>query len=320
MVAESVHFQSASTQPQDVKIRHILLAFDGSEHARAAVELVQNLPTGGDQVRVLAVMPAQHITYHEALQAMLDEVQRALQAHGHPTETVLQAGNPAATINALAAEIQADLVVLGAQGLRATLGILLGGVAQQVVEYSTSPVLVVRAPYRGIRRILLAVDGSPHSHKAVEYLTPPCPEGVPGRAADQRCFWLPAGAEVHVLHVLPPPMTADMAARYWTLGPEALYPVPPEPAVRQRIEEEELRLGERILADVVGSLESAGIHAIGKMPRGDAATEIIQYVKEQSIDLIVCGSRGLSQVTSWLLGSLSRKLVHYAGCSVLIVK
>jgi nucleotide-binding universal stress UspA family protein len=25
-------------------------------------------------------------------------------------------------------------------------------------------------------------------------------------------------------------------------------------------------------------------------------------------------------VTSWLLGSVSRKLVHYANCSVLIVK
>jgi len=56
------------------------------------------------------------------------------------------------------------------------------------------------------------------------------------------------------------------------------------------------------------------------MPRGDAATEILAYAKENRVDLIVCGSRGLSEITGWLLGSVSRKLVHYAGYSVLIVK
>jgi nucleotide-binding universal stress UspA family protein len=54
--------------------------------------------------------------------------------------------------------------------------------------------------------------------------------------------------------------------------------------------------------------------------RGDAATEIIQFAKEENIDMIIAGSRGLSQTQSWLLGSVSRKLVHYAPCSVLLVK
>jgi len=54
--------------------------------------------------------------------------------------------------------------------------------------------------------------------------------------------------------------------------------------------------------------------------RGDAATEIIDYVKANQIDLIVAGSRGLSQIKSLWMGSVSRKLVHYSACSVLIVK
>jgi nucleotide-binding universal stress UspA family protein len=54
--------------------------------------------------------------------------------------------------------------------------------------------------------------------------------------------------------------------------------------------------------------------------RGDAATEILQLAKEKHIDLIVAGSRGLSQVSAWLLGSVSRKLIHYAKCSVLVVR
>jgi len=53
---------------------------------------------------------------------------------------------------------------------------------------------------------------------------------------------------------------------------------------------------------------------------GDAATEIIEYVKSNKFDLIVAGSRGLSQFKGWWVGSVSRKLVHYSNCSVLIVK
>jgi nucleotide-binding universal stress UspA family protein len=70
----------------------------------------------------------------------------------------------------------------------------------------------------------------------------------------------------------------------------------------------------------VKTLESGGIQAKGVLLRGDAATEIIEYVNANQVDLIIAGSRGLSQMKRLLLGSLSRKLVHYAGCSVLLVK
>ena len=81
-----------------------------------------------------------------------------------------------------------DLLVVGAKGLRATFGILLGGVAQQVVEYANCPVLVVRTPYEKLLRVLLVVDGSSHSQCAVEYLTR---------------FPFPERSDVRVMHVLP---------------------------------------------------------------------------------------------------------------------
>lgn len=56
------------------------------------------------------------------------------------------------------------------------------------------------------------------------------------------------------------------------------------------------------------------------MTHGDAASEIIEYVRKNRIDLIVAGSRGLGQFKSMWMGSVSRKLVHYSDCSVLIVK
>ena len=48
--------------------------------------------------------------------------------------------------------------------------------------------------------------------------------------------------------------------------------------------------------------------------------EINLYIDDHPAELILVGSRGLSGVRSWLLGSLSRKLVHNAPCSVLVVR
>jgi nucleotide-binding universal stress UspA family protein len=40
----------------------------------------------------------------------------------------------------------------------------------------------------------------------------------------------------------------------------------------------------------------------------------------QAVDLIIAGSLGTSRGKGWKLGSVSRKLIHYAGCSILIVR
>ena len=298
-----------------------LVAYDGSEHSRAAISLLLDLPVRSSirpercHVTLLSVLPTQWIATHEAMQASLEEESKRLESIGYDVQVILQAGNPAATINSYAEEHQVSLIVIGAIGLRSALNILLGGVAQQVVEYSTRPVLVVRAPYNGLKKVLLVVDGSESSHKAMEYLTPASEEGPHKRLA-----WLPSDADVSLMHVLPPPFSDEATLRAWALGPEALYPAPVISIDRSAVEAAEERSGEELLQKVVHQLGTAEIDVHTILKRGDAANEIIRQIHEDQINLVVCGSRGLSAVTGWLLGSVSRKLVHYAGCSVLIVK
>jgi nucleotide-binding universal stress UspA family protein len=67
-------------------------------------------------------------------------------------------------------------------------------------------------------------------------------------------------------------------------------------------------------------LQRHGVESTPVLERGDAATQILEYARNNKVDLIVAGSRGLSQLKSLWMGSVSRKLVHYADCSVLIVK
>jgi nucleotide-binding universal stress UspA family protein len=184
---------------------------------------------------------------------------------------------------------------------------LLGGVVQQVVEYANWPALVVRAPYTGLHRILLITDGSVFSQRAMEYLA---------------AFPLREKVELCVMHVLQPIISPAMIARTWPVGSEAVSAVPSYETERMLSKQAELeeQEGKALLERTLSHLQSEGIQATSVLLRGDAASEIIEYVKTHHIDLIVAGSRGLSQMKRLLLGSLSRKLVHYAGCSVLIVK
>lgn len=287
---------------------NLILAVDGSEHSAAAARLVRDLPLPRESsIAVLAVLMPRNASDHATLEKALIDTKEILREIKPSVKTELLTGYPAEQISEYAAEHVPDLIVLGAKGRRATLGILLGGVVQQIVEYADDPVLVVRAPYEGIQRVLLVTDGSIHSQRATSYL---------GK------FPVPDLTEVHVLHVLPPAPSPVLIARSWPAGSETMAPVPTyesEEMLAKQAEEEKNQ-GENLLAETVAELGNYGLDAQSVLLRGDAATEIIQYANENQVGLIVAGSRGLSQMRRLLLGSLSRKLVHYAGCSVLIVK
>lgn len=284
---------------------NVLLADDGSEHARAAVTLLGDLPLPPDcLITVFRAFASTQAAEAGLLEEALAQTCSILKNKGLQTKSELVLGYPAEKIVEYAEEHRPDLIVIGAKGLRATLGILLGGVAQQVVEYACCPVLIVRAPYNSLGRVLLVNDGSAYSQGAAKYL---------GK------FPLPGGVRLHVMHVLQPlPFPIVVSEPYYSglIQAEPL-PVPEEVAARRAREEQ---AGQALLVRTVKGLKTLGLDATTVLKRGDAATEIIAYAKDQKIDLIVTGSRGLSQFKSWLMGSVSRKLVHYSGCSVLVVR
>jgi nucleotide-binding universal stress UspA family protein len=120
----------------------------------------------------------------------------------------------------------------------------------------------------------------------------------------------------------PPLPSFDQIAAFWPTSQGALSPTTSrkfEEEISRQAKEEESS-GKALLTQSLETLEASGLGATRLLVRGDAATEIIKHVETHKIDLILAGSRGLSQVKGWFLGSVSRKLVHYAGCSVLVVK
>ncbi len=290
------------TGMREKRLSGVLLADDGSEHARAAVKFLCDLPLAKDTpIQVLRAFHSTQATESYLLEAQLQETCEPLRAAGYRPEPDLVLGSPAELIIEQASARGPRLIVLGAKGLRATLGILLGGVAQQVVEYACCPVLIVREPYRGLKRLLLVTDGSAYSDYALDYLAE---------------FPLPGTAEITAMHVMAPPAPVMAPVEPGYLGPP-IAPLTSLPAEGDRAREAEAR---SLLKRTQEKLQSSGCICTTELRQGDAATEIIDLVKTRNIDLIVTGSRGLSPMKAWLLGSVSRKLVHYSNCSVLVVR
>lgn len=284
---------------------NILLADDGSQHAQAAVELLQELPLPPkSSILILRAFNSAQIPHISEFEKSLERSKEQLAGRGFRVETELKLGSAAQMILEHAEEKMPDLIVLGAKGLRSTVSILLGGVAQQVMEYASCPVLIVRAPERGFHKIALTTDGSPPSLRAARYLVK---------------FPFPEHVEVHLLHVLPPaqvPILMEPQFGTWHTV-YAVYPTLEEEESRRENEKKE---GEALLKRTCSLLQRNGIDPVCKLLRGDAATEIMDYVSANQIDLIVTGSHGYGNLKSLWVGSVSRKLVHYSDCSVLIVK
>lgn len=286
---------------------NILLADDGSQHSLAAIQLLCDIPLRHDtRITAVSVFSPLLSSDHEWLRESLASTKACLIDGGLHVKSELILGYPAEKLMEFAETINPDLIVLGAKGLRATLGILLGGVAQQVVEYANWPVLVVRAPYKPPQRVLVAADGSEYSQCAMEYLF-----GFP----------LLETSEIHIIHVMPPAPDPFYPLQSWPPAPEIIQPPPPEDteAIKKLLAEQE-QFGKQLLSRAEELLSDRGLPVITCLERGDAATEIIDYIKSNDIGLVVLGSRGLSPVQSWLLGSVSRKIIHYSDCSVLVVK
>jgi nucleotide-binding universal stress UspA family protein len=305
--------------PNQPRPLNILLAFDGSKHAFAAIDLLINLPLPTDStITILGVLIPRESSNHSFLESSIDQAKAILDVKGFKIIPELIIGYPAEIVVQIAEARNPDLIVVGSKGLRATLGILLGGVAQQIVEYANQPVLVVRAPRKTLKRILLVIDESIYSQNALNYLA----GGIPG-VADKGCrrFPLPDDCDVRVMHVLPPIPSPERMIQAWPIGTEMIPPIPSLEQMETGWLKEEEENGQKLLDRAVNYLNQCpGITASGVLIRGDAAEKIIEYTEENAVDLIIAGSRGLSQIGSWFLGSVSRKLVHYAGCSVLIVK
>jgi len=139
----------------------MLIAIDGSDHARRAVEAVGRLLPQTHGIRALLLNVREGVAYYGELPPFdfeaVERVQRAAQdelleaalthARGCGLVEVSSAtavGQPAAEIVRLAQAEQVDQIVMGTHGKGALGSLFLGSVVQRVVHLAQVPVLLVK--------------------------------------------------------------------------------------------------------------------------------------------------------------------------------
>lgn len=144
-------------------------------------------------------------------------------------------------------------------------------------------------------KILLAVDGSPHSDAAVhEVIGRPCPQGSEVRIV----------SVAEVSHVLAP--VPDGGAELYAEGLRV---------ARDQAREAAAAAVSRLRDSVGDSLVITFV-----TPTGAAARAILDEAEEWGADLIVLGSHGRGFWGRVLLGSVSQAVAAHARCSVEIVR
>ncbi|MFL5539735.1 MAG: universal stress protein, partial [Longimicrobiaceae bacterium] len=220
------------------------------------------------------------------MQARLEAEARALTARGRISCRVVP-GRAGDVLPQLAAELGADLLVLGHTRRGGVASVMLGITAQRVLRASTVPVLSLAGgpAHAGYGRALLASDLSPHSAHALA-----------GGAELVRALAHPAEPQLRPLFVAAPAYDAVVA---WI--PES----PPERSAA-------------MLREFLGEIPAlAGL--AGAVRTGDAANEILAEAAEWHAELVVVGTHGRRGVPRLLLGSVAESVLRRAHVSVLAI-
>ncbi len=195
---------------------------------------------------------------------------------------------PHRVLGDLAAELGADLIVVGATAGGA-LQRLLGSTADRVVRRAACPVLVVRGePAMPPARVLAPVDLSPLSAAAF-------------RTGLERLGGLPGNVpEIEALFVLSP-IQRQVSPQF---TPEQV----------DRFAEDEL---ERFVTAHAGDAARGRVQCHVKV--GTVREEILAEIEARRPDLILLGTHGLGGFDRFVIGSIAADIVREAPCSVLVV-
>jgi nucleotide-binding universal stress UspA family protein len=93
------------------------------------------------------------------------------------------------------------------------------------------------------------------------------------------------------------------------------------------VEEEEGRyryarsLGDQLTRSAEARAREKGVSAVvGRTLDGKPAEQILELAGNEEVDMIVMGSRGLSDAKALFLGSVSNKVANHAACTCVTVK
>jgi len=225
----------------------------------------------------------------------LEPIVARLNAAGVATECLVLHGEPAAGILRVAEEKPHSLIVMSTHG-RSGLGRwLYGSVADEVLHSASSPLMLVSAacdnrwsmdrPFR----VLIPLDGSPHSEEALTLV---------------HRFHRPETSELFITRSVDD-VTSEISE--WN-DPEAPFEVP------------EIRVAHEYLSDIAEPLRQKGYTVHQRVSREEPAVAIARFARESGADLVAMATHGRHGASRLILGSVATGTLHRAHIPLLLTR
>jgi len=282
-----------------------LLAVDGSENARDAARslsymapmqsvtllYVLDIPTWTYPTMVPEMMSGLFRTVEQQRQEdgarLLEQIRALLPSSVKNVSAHVEKGKAAEVILETAAREQSHVIVMGSRGLGPIKELVLGSVSHNVLVHSPCPVLIIKRPMQGLRRIVVAISGREDAEAVVTFMAAkPFLEAV----------------EIVILTVVLLPLL-------WPSGIETAE------SVNKKIVE----AARQYVDDVASRLGRIGYRATGAVREGRPETVISGWASEPGADLIIVGTRRRGKAERFLLGNVSHAVLQAAPCSVLVI-
>jgi nucleotide-binding universal stress UspA family protein len=142
-----------------------------------------------------------------------------------------------------------------------------------------------------IRRILAPTDFSDHSSHALGYA---------------RAFASRWNADLHLLNVIEPAVFPTEAG----LTPMGMI----------NLDSELGEAADRAMAEMLKREELQGLRITSAVAHGRASSAIIEYARNNAIDLIVIATHGRTGLEHFIFGSTAERVVRESPCPVLTVR
>ena len=189
-----------------------------------------------------------------------------------------------------------NLIVMGTHGRRGLEHLFLGSVAEEVVRLSSCPVLTVKRIEKLKKKnkfdnILVPIDFSERDYVSIEYAK-----------EIAKVF----KSKIQLLHVV----EDTIPAAYSLVGAMSIYDLIPD------FTEKTKKRMVGIFDTVKGAQVSHEYHIVN----GHAVSEILKFIPNNGIDIVIIGTQGLSGIEHLLHGSVAEKVVRMATCPVCTIK
>ena len=146
-------------------MKKLLIAYDGSDASKKAIDLALKCADNDDEIIILTVIPAELAksaftnmllptidlssivksgSFKEKAMESLRKVAKSIEGEVKKVDVAVEAGDPADEILLASKKYESDIIIVGYKGYGKEGRFLLGSVTDKVVRHASKSVLVVR--------------------------------------------------------------------------------------------------------------------------------------------------------------------------------